>query len=135
MKQQDEGTALASPFEYTALPITLKWMNTASMGEKRRVNFEVYIPPSSGLVGTDLNAIDLDFIATATGGKREIAGQSSKGVRSQLKPEAQQQIQTHGLTYVSNLDLKPGDYAVRLLVRDNLTGRLGSVIAPLHVAP
>ena len=135
VKQQDESTALASPFEYTALPITLRWTTTASSGEKRRVNFEVYVPPSSRLVGGDLHDIDLDFIATATGGKREIAAQSSKGVRTQLKPESQQQIQTNGLTYLGNLDLKPGHYAVRLLVRDNLTGRLGSVIAPLDVAP
>ena len=134
-KQQDESTALASPFEYTALPVNLKWMDTVPRGDKRHVRFEVYIPPSSDLIGTDRNTLDLDVIATALGGNREVAGQSSKNIKSQLKPQAQQQIQNFGLTYVSDLDLKPGEYAVRLVVRDNLTGRLGSVTAPLRVVP
>ena len=134
-KQQDESTALTSPFEYTALPVNLKWMDTAARGDKRRVRFEVYIPPASELVGTDRNTLDLDVIATAFDGTRGMAGQSSRSIKSQLKPQAQEQIQNFGLTYVSDLDLKPGDYAVRLVVRDNLTGRLGSITAPLKVAP
>ena len=134
-KQQDEVTALSSPFEYTALPVNLKWMDTTARGDKRHVRFEVYIPASSELIGKDLNTLDLDVIATAFGGGRDVAGQSSKSIKSQLKPQAQEQIQKFGLTYVSDLDLKPGEYAVRLVVRDNLTGRLGSITAPLKVAP
>jgi VWFA-related protein len=134
-KQQDESTALASPFEYTALPVNLKWMDTTARGDKRHVRFEVYIPASSELVGTDRNTLDLDVIATALGGNREVAGQSSKSIKSQLKPQAQEQVQKFGVTYVSDLDLKPGEYAVRLVVRDNLTGRLGSITAPLRVGP
>jgi VWFA-related protein len=135
VKQKDENTALTSPFEYTALPVNLKWMDTSTRGDKRRVRFEVYIPPSSELVGAERNALDLDVIATAFDGSREVAGQSSKGIKSQLKPQALEQVQKFGVTYVGDLDLKPGNYVVRLVVRDNLTGHMGSITAPLNVAP
>jgi len=46
-----------------------------------------------------------------------------------------QKIQQFGITYVSDVDLKPGQYTLRLVVRDNVSGRLGSVTAPLTVAP
>ena len=83
----------------------------------------------------DRNALDLDFLAVATGADGSIAGRSSRTFRTVLKSEAQQKVKTYGVTYVGDLDLKPGEYAVRLVVRDNLTGRLGSITAPLKVAP
>jgi len=132
-RQQDENTALTSPFEYTSLPVNLKWKDAAKQGDKRRVHFEVYVPPSSELVGGDRNALDLDVIATAFDGSRNIEGQSSKAIKSQLKPQALEQVQKFGVTYISDLDVKPGDYVVRLVVRDNLSGRMGSITAPLHV--
>jgi VWFA-related protein len=134
-KQADEHLAIASPFEYTALSVTLRWADTVPKGDKRRVNFQVSIPPAAGLVGEDLNTLDLDFIAVATGGNGKTAGNSSRSVHTTLKPDALQKIQTYGVTYVSDLDLKPGQYSVRIVVRDNLTGRLGSITAPLNVAP
>jgi VWFA-related protein len=133
VRQQDESTALTSPFEYTALPVNLKWMDTAAQGDKRKVRFEVFVPPSSELVGGERNALDLDVIATAFDGTRSIAGQSSKAIKSQLKPQALEQVTKFGVTYISDLDVKPGDYVVRLVVRDNLSGRMGSITAPLKV--
>jgi fibronectin type 3 domain-containing protein len=38
-----------------------------------------------------------------------------------------------GLLYNGALDLAPGEYSVRFVVRDDLSGRVGSVAAPLKV--
>jgi VWFA-related protein len=133
LREADENTALASPFEYTALPITLKWKDTQA--GNRKVQFEVNLPPAAGVVDAENNSVDLDFLAVATAANADVAGRSTRNFHATLGPAALQQITTYGVTYVSDLDLKPGDYAVRLVVRDNLTGRLGSITAPLRVAP
>ena len=39
----------------------------------------------------------------------------------------------HRLVFKSDLELTPGDYQVRFVIRDNLSGRIGSVSVPLTV--
>ena len=42
-------------------------------------------------------------------------------------------MKEQGVSFKKVIDLVPGKYNVRLIVRDNLTGKLGSVTAPLTV--
>jgi len=42
-------------------------------------------------------------------------------------------IQQSGLAYNGSLDLAAGEYTVRFVVRDDQSGRTGSVAAPLKV--
>jgi fibronectin type 3 domain-containing protein len=42
-------------------------------------------------------------------------------------------IREKGMAFKEALDLAPGKYTVRFVVRDNLSGRIGSVGAPLEV--
>jgi hypothetical protein len=42
-------------------------------------------------------------------------------------------IRADGILYQNALELPAGDYQVRFVVRDNLSGRIGSVSAPLTV--
>ena len=42
-------------------------------------------------------------------------------------------IKAEGMIYKNALQLLPGTYQVRFVVRDNLSGRIGSVTAPLTV--
>ncbi len=134
VRQAEENTAVLSPLEYTALPLTLRWTTTTPAEVKRKVRFEVSIPPTAGLVDeAEHNVLDLDFIAVATAASGETAGRSAHHLHSTLEPAAVQQIEANGMTYVSDLEVTPGEYAVRVVVRDNFTGRLGSVTAPLRV--
>jgi len=57
------------------------------------------------------------------------------GVRleQKLKPEALKDIQDHGINFADTLTLPPGQYNVHFVVRDNLKGAMGNVIAPLKV--
>lgn len=52
-----------------------------------------------------------------------------------IHPEANHlaTIREKGISYHGSLELAPGEYTVRIVVRDNLTGRVGSVAAPLKV--
>ncbi|MGA6982448.1 MAG: hypothetical protein WCC95_06150 [Candidatus Sulfotelmatobacter sp.] len=38
-----------------------------------------------------------------------------------------------GIGFSNSLELSPGQYAVRVAIRDNVTGKVGSVTAPLTV--
>ena len=42
-------------------------------------------------------------------------------------------IRQQGVALRGALDLAPGEYTVRFVVRDDLSGRVGSVAAPLKV--
>lgn len=130
-KNKDERVALASPFEYTELPITFRWREPARNGGK--IQFELTIPPSAGLVDGEHNVVDLDFLAVTNGDTKESSAKSMHNFHKQLSSEDAQQIAANGLTYIGDLQLKTGDYAVRVVVRDNLSGRLGSLTAPLKV--
>jgi hypothetical protein len=132
--QISSETATISPFEYTALPIALKWKPAANRSGKV-VQFEVTIPPSAGLVDAEHTTLDLDVLAIATGAQAEVAGRSSRNFKATLSPASVQQIESNGITYLGDIQVKPGEYAVRLVVRDNLTGRLGSITAHLNVEP
>jgi hypothetical protein len=43
------------------------------------------------------------------------------------------QLQKSGIGYNDTLELPPGQYGLRVVVRDNISGRVGSVWAPLQV--
>ena len=71
------------------------------------------------------------FVATDSSGL--VVAHSTKNYRATLTPDVARQVATDGLTYTSQFEVKTGGYAVRFVVRDNVTGRMGSVTAPLRV--
>ena len=50
-----------------------------------------------------------------------------------LNPAQLQQITSTGVSYPGSFELPPGSYNLRLVVRDNLTGRMGSVLATVDL--
>jgi hypothetical protein len=40
-------------------------------------------------------------------------------------------VKANGVDFRNSLDLMPGKYTVRFVIRDNVTGKVGSVTAPL----
>lgn len=53
--------------------------------------------------------------------------------RSTATGEQLAAIKQKGIGYHGALSLAPGEYNVRIVVRDSLSGRVGSVAAPLKV--
>ena len=52
----------------------------------------------------------------------------------QLSPEQAQQAHEKGFALNNVIELPPGDYTVKFLVHDKLTGRLGSITVPLKIS-
>jgi VWFA-related protein len=127
----DEGVALDSPIDCTAMPLLLTWKDIQSGGKKNKASFTLQV--AAEVIRIQDNKINLDFVVVAKNAKGEEAGRFSQNLQSQLNAEGVRQIQTGGITYTNALQLPPGEYNVKAVVRDNLTGLMGSVQARLEV--
>ena len=133
-RQLDETMALTSALDFTSLPINGTWQQIETAGDKRKVHFLLSIPPSGADVDTERgNQINLDFLVVARNSNGQDAARVSQQVNTKLSAAAITQIQAHGISYANALTLMPGEYSIHLVVRDNLTGRIGSVVTPLNV--
>jgi hypothetical protein len=56
-----------------------------------------------------------------------------KKIDGQLKPDVAKHLVAGGIKFDSMMMLAPGYYNVRFVVRDNISGHLGSVTAPVTV--
>lgn len=130
----DIEVALQSPLEYSALPVTVVVGAAEGTGSKRKVTLEVVLPANTATVDeSDGNRLSLDFAAVARDGKGEGVAEFSQTLQARLKPAGLGEVREHGVTYTNTLELPPGEYSVRVVVRDNLNGRMGSVLAPVKV--
>ena len=133
-KLSDIALAMSSPLDFTSLPILGRWTDTIPNGEKKRASFELVLPAHAVMVDeSDQNHMSLDFAAAAREPTGKIVGNNGRSVEAHLKPDSLAQIRSSGIRYKGDLDLPPGKYTVRFVVRDNLSGRVGSVAAPLTV--
>jgi VWFA-related protein len=83
--------------------------------------------------GAGRQSFDLDFVAVAFEPDGTIAASRRATYASTLTPERHALAARTGFPFQMNLQLKPGRYRVRLVVRDNRTGWLGSLDVPLQV--
>jgi len=128
----DISFALSSPFDSTGIAVTVKWQGTSPDGAKKKVAFALHLPAVGIIDEADKNRFDVDFIAQATlnGAPVGSAGQTTKGT---IPAAGLAKIKADGIFYQNALELPPGSYDVRFVVRDNLKGRIGSVTAPITV--
>jgi len=92
------------------------------------------VPSNSMVIDTEHeNQIGLDFVVIAFDANKKEAARISQRVERKLPQDAVPQIQAHGLNYNNILTLAPGQYTVRIVVRDNLRASTGSISVPLKV--
>lgn len=132
-QQTDMVLAFSSPFDATGIPMSVRWKGSSPAGEKRNVQFGLHLSRDGITLAGD-SRLDIEVGALAMGNKTGVAAdQFSQTLQSTPKPEVLAQIKADGLTYNNNLQLPPGQYVVRFVVRDNFSGKVGSVSAPLTV--
>ncbi len=131
-RKNDLSVGVRSPFDYTTLRLRGEILGVTGEGSKKKVAFRLDVPATDNIL-TDGNAINLDFVAVARKTDTEIAGQSMRNIAMVLKPEAVAEIQKDGMSYKNFLELEPGTYEIRFLVRDNKSGRMGSALTSVSV--
>jgi VWFA-related protein len=134
IRRVDVSVALFSPLDSTGLPVSVFWSGAKVDGSKKKISFEIDVPPNSKIVDVARNGLlDMKVVVAARSPTGKSADQLSQSVHVNLKGEALQEFRTGGLNYKNELRLPRGAYSVRFVVRDNLSGRVGSVTAPLQV--
>jgi VWFA-related protein len=135
--QQDIRLALNSPLDYTGVPVSVTWLERepGKVAGKTRVQFQLVMPPNfASMDQSDENHMVVDIAGVARTLNGDVAADLSQRIDVHLKSDGLEQIQHNGMTYRNALQLPPGDYRVRFVVRDSLGNRMGSVAAPLTVA-
>jgi VWFA-related protein len=130
--QADIDLALISPLDSTGIPVAIQWQQVVLEGDKRRVEFALRVPATSVIDEANQNRFDVDFIALADR-KGTPAGKAGQTIKGSIPPATLPKIKAEGIFYKNALELPSGDYQLRFVVRDNLSGKIGSVSLPLRV--
>ncbi|MBZ5666727.1 MAG: VWA domain-containing protein [Acidobacteriia bacterium] len=136
-RDSDISSALQSPFDYTSLALVVRWDKIEPGKEpgKKHVNYEMHLAPDATLINdADNNHVVLEFLALAkTLEGKPVDRPMGQKVENHLTSEKVAAIRQTGVGYRNALELAPGEYTVRFVVRDDLSGRIGSVAAALKV--
>lgn len=135
--RQDVQLALTSPFDFVGVPVSVTWSGreAGKSAGKTTMRFDLVMPASFASVDeSDQNHMVIDIAAVAKNRNGDVVAELSQRIEAHLKPDGLEQIQHNGMTYHNGLQLPPGDYTVRFVVRDALGNRTGSVAAPVKVA-
>ncbi len=125
--------ALYAPWDYTGLPISVRWTGPPSTGaqDKKLANFEIAVSPGSiALTGHHIQMQYAAAVKTLDGKMIERWSQATNG---DVTADQERQIAASGIGHRGALSLPSGRYVVRFVVRDDASGQIGSVLAPLTV--
>ena len=139
VRQRQIVDALRSPVEFTGVRMNVREVPAGSDTKpaapgKTRHEFTVGMPAKSVMVNEQNgNEVDLTVVAVAFGANDKNAGQGENHVAGKLKAETAQKIKRSGMAVEVGMELAPGKYDLRIAVRDNLSGEIGTVEYPLEV--
>ncbi len=133
VEREDMGAALQSPVDFTAIPMQGRWTDVSADGAKKKAAFELVLPAGfAEIAEEDGNHMKVEFVVEA---KMEGANPVRIGqtVDVHLDAKGLEQIRGNGMTYHNALKLPSGNYTVRFVVLDALSGRVGSASSELKV--
>jgi VWFA-related protein len=136
-RNQDISSALRSPLDFTSLALVVRWdkIEPGKEAGKKHVAYEMHLAPDPALISdADNNHLLLEFMALAkTPEGKAIDHPVGQKIESHLTADNVALVRQQGVAYSGALELPPGEYTIRFVVRDDLSGRTGSVAAPLKV--
>lgn len=131
-RERDISIAASSPLDYTALPVTVRWL--AVDKAKSTAEFSITLPPDSVDVDAQNgNRAAQTYAVVALDANGTVVANYAENLEGKLSAKAAEQFRTEPVVYRKSLRLKRGDYEVRFIVRDNVSGKMGSVMAPLEL--
>jgi VWFA-related protein len=74
-----------------------------------------------------------EFVAQVTDARGRVTGVARDAVQVRLPAEKAEKIKEGGIFYSTGFQLRPGEYKLKFLVRDNTTGKLGGFEQPISV--
>jgi hypothetical protein len=131
--QQEVSLALQSPLAFTGIPFVIEVAGTDDAAGKKKVNLVISLPADSGVLEESSGKVDLGLVAVAVNSKGEAVGRLNEGAGGQFPPEAVATIKELGFQLKRSIEVPAGDSTLHFVIRDNQSGRMGSLILPLSV--
>ncbi len=128
--------AMESPLDYTSVPMQLSWSLAGKSGTERNVALVIDSPPAGVMPRDKTGEVDVNILGLArpVGSKTGLSFSASKtGLsfsakqNSTLTATEKRKLASGGFRYRTNVSLKPGRYAVRVFLHDNVSGKVGTV--------
>jgi VWFA-related protein len=129
--------AIGSPLEFSSVPLEVKIDKISPIEDnatKKRISFLLFVPPTADFLSAKDHSMDLAFAAVAKLPNATPVGQFLTEAAGIVKPAAAADLSIHGFVMPAAIDLEPGNYEMKCVVRNNQNGRIGSVTVPLVVA-
>jgi hypothetical protein len=134
VRKEEIQFALTSSLESTGVPLTVRLTLVKDVGGKKRVGFIFVLPPAVAAIDeSDGNHINLNFAALAKTPDGTPVAVFSQNFEARLNLDAVDALKYTGAAYPGTIDVPPGEYTVRFVIRDNLSGLVGSTSASLKV--
>lgn len=130
LRQDEIAEALISPLDATAIPIAVRWMNEpapdSSANPKR--TFELFIDSRTVAVDSSKqNQFHLSVIVAAHTNKNQYNGKIAKTFSGHVPQSQVADPNEKPILFRDTLELSPAENEVRFIVRDELSGHIGSV--------
>jgi hypothetical protein len=88
---------------------------------------------SFDVVENGIHHCNLDFMVAAVSPDGKIVASDGHTVDAHLSSDQYAQMNQNGLPFTMQLPLAPAEYSLRIAVRDNRTGQIGTLTLPLAV--
>jgi len=128
-RQLELKSAATSPVDFTGIRFAARLMEaTDAANGKRKLPVRLAIPADSIKIDADKgNLIDISFICFALDSKGHFVADQQGLLKRGFTPQELAPITAGGIKMQPELPLEPGDYEIRIVLRDNQTGRIGSL--------
>jgi VWFA-related protein len=125
-RQLEEALAVDRPF--SDVPFILQADYFMSDGKNSQVPLSIQLAGDGVQFETKGSRREAQFelLAQIADPEGKVAGVARDTVRVRLPAQSAEKIQGGQIIYSTNFDLRPGDYDLVFLIRDNRTGRLGT---------
>ena len=133
-QEEDLRSAIHAGVEYTGIVFSVeRGVRKASSAEP--VFFKISVPSTSILLLPGQEKLSFDVMSIPLSSKGVPVSGKSRVVKLEMTPETAQKALTKGWNLIDSVDPKDPVSAVKVVIRDNNTGRIGSVVFPLMPAP
>ncbi len=125
-KQLEEALLAGDPVTQLRLALEVNWF--------RLGRSQYFVPVAVKIPGSAIplkkqggaETTTFDFVGQVKDAKGAVAATVRDSIKIQLRDEKAGQLGSRSLVYDTGFTLPPGSYTMRMVVRENLTGKLGS---------
>lgn len=132
-RQVEVAEAVVSPIDANGLPVAIRWIDGPPETAKTKRSFEIFVDARSVFLDSeDQNHFRLSLVVASHTEQDKYFGKLSKYIDGHLQQQDLGKLSEKRLVYRDTIDLEVGDRDIRFLVRDEFSGRIGSVTVKLE---